>query len=120
MLMPIADFLLAIGNRQLPFGNPSLLTQTVAQTVGNGIKSGLGLFYRRVRAVAGGLGACQALARKLAELYHRVMTRGLNYVEEGLEKAEEMYVEQAHKRLEKTARKPGYVLVAGNNAPSAT
>ena len=93
----------------------------VAQTVGNGTKSALGAFYRRVRAVSSGLVACKALGRKLAELYYRVMTQGLKYVEEGVEKAQKKFIEEAHKRLERAAQKLGYVLVSKvKDTPSAT
>lgn len=93
----------------------------VAQTVGNGTKSALGAFYRRVRAVSGGLVACKALGRKLAELYYRVMTQGLKYVEGGVEKAQKRFIEEAHKRLERAAQKLGYVLVSKvKDTPSAT
>lgn len=93
--------------------------RAVAQTVGSGTKSALGVFYRRIRAHSGGMVASKALGRKLAELYYRVMSRGLNYVEEGLEKAEKRYVEESHKRLTRLAHKLGYKLVpeVGNTQP---
>jgi transposase len=81
--------------------------RNVAQTVGRSVKMGLGVFYRRIRSLRGGLVACKALGRKLAELYYRVMTKGLKFVEEGLEKAEQQYQEQARARLERQARKMG-------------
>jgi uncharacterized protein YbjQ (UPF0145 family) len=82
----------------------------VAQTVGRSIKMGLGAFYRRIRTLRGGLVASKALGRKLAELYYRVMTKGLKYVEEGLEKAEARYREQAMAHLERMANKMGMIL----------
>lgn len=84
--------------------------RNVAQTVGRSVKMGLGVFYRRLRGSRGGLVACKALGRKLAELYYRVMTKGLKFVEEGLEKAEERFQEQARARLERQARKMGMSL----------
>lgn len=84
--------------------------RNVAQTVGRSIKMGLGAFYRRIRTLRGGLVASKALGRKLAELYYRVMTKGLKYVEEGLEKAEARYREQAMAHLERMANKMGMIL----------
>jgi len=74
------------------------------------VKMGLGVFYRRIRSLRGGLVACKALGRKLAELYYRVMTKGLKFVEEGLNKAEERFQELARARLERQARKMGMSL----------
>jgi len=84
--------------------------RNVAQTVGRSVKMGLGVFYRRIRSLRGGLVACKALGRKLAELYYRVMTKGLKFVEEGLNKAEERFQELARARLERQARKMGMSL----------
>jgi hypothetical protein len=77
----------------------------IAQSVGKGTKAGLGDFYRRIRAAKGGLIACKALGRKLAVLYYNVMTKGVEFVEEGLKKAQENYQRQAIARLERMARK---------------
>lgn len=84
--------------------------RNVAQTVGRSVRMGLGVFYRRIRSLRGGLVASKALGRKLAELYYRVMTKGLHFVEEGLAKAEQQYQQQAKARLERMARKMGFNL----------
>ena len=47
----------------------------------------------------------------MAELYDRVMTKGMKFVEEGLEKAERRYQEQHSKLLNRLAAKMGYRLV---------
>jgi transposase len=83
----------------------------IAQSVGNGTKMGLGDFYRRLRAAKGGLIACKALGRKLAVLYYNVMTKGVEFVEEGLQKAQEKYKEQAIARLERLAKKVNMAVV---------
>jgi transposase len=44
----------------------------------------LGEFYRRIRATRGAPVAIVATARKLAELYWRVMVKGVEYAEQGL------------------------------------
>jgi hypothetical protein len=48
-----------------------------------------GGFYRRLKGRRGGLVANLALARKLAELFWRLMVHGVRYVEQGLKKYEE-------------------------------
>ena len=82
---------------------------------------GLGVFYRRIRSLRGGLVGSKALGRKIAELYYRVMTKGLKFVEEGLEAAEKKYQEQAKQRLERLAKKMGFILqpVDGKSATLA-
>lgn len=92
----------------------------IAQSVGNGTKMGLGDFYRRVRAVKGGLIACKALGRKLAVLYYNVMTEGLEFVEEGLKKAQENYEKQQKARLERMAEKMGMKIVPKAVAGAST
>lgn len=92
-------------------GRAGQIFRGVAQSVGNGTKTSLGVFYRRIRSRRGGLVASKALGRKIAELYYRVMTKGMKYVEEGMAAAEKRYQEQAQKHLQRLARKMGYALV---------
>lgn len=89
-------------------GRAGQIFRTIAQTVGRSTKLGLGAFYRRLRGRCGGLVANKALARKIAEMYYRVMTKGLAYVEEGLEKAEKRYEEQRREQFVRMAKKLGY------------
>ena len=58
----------------------------IARSVGRSADKALGGFYRRLKIRRGGLVANQALARKLAALFWRLMVHGRNYVEEGLKK----------------------------------
>lgn len=44
----------------------------------------LGAFYKRIRAKKGKLFAMRSTARKLAVTYYNVMTKGIDYVEEGI------------------------------------
>lgn len=70
----------------------------------------LGGVYRRLRGRRGAPIAIVAVARKLAELYYRLMTKGLDYVEEGLQRYEERYRQQTMKYLQKTAAALGFTL----------
>ena len=91
-------------------GRAGQLFRNVAQTVGRSTTMALGGFYRRIRALRGGLVASKAMGRKLAELYYRVMTRGMKFVEEGLAKAEHRHEQLKRQRLERMARQMGFTL----------
>jgi transposase len=71
----------------------------------------LGGFYRRMAARRGGLIANIALARKLAGLFWRVMVKGMNYVERGLQQYEAKVLETKQRSLRRLARQLGQKLV---------
>ena len=71
----------------------------------------LGGCYRRIRGRRGEAVAMVAIARKLAELYYLAMTRGLDYVEKGLQAYEAHCRAQEQHRLRKFAARLGYDLV---------
>jgi len=77
----------------------------IARSVGRSVDKGLGGFYRRLKGRRGGLVANLALARKLAELFWRLMVHGIAYVEQGLKKYEEKVARTEQLLLEKLARK---------------
>ena len=70
----------------------------IARSVGRSVDKALGGFYRRLKGRRGGLAANLALARKLAELFWRLMVHGITYVERGLKQYEEK-VAQTEQRL---------------------
>ncbi len=72
-------------------------------------------FYNRIKSKHGVKAAIKATARKLATLYYRAMTKGLNYVEEGLVEYEKKYQEKYMKNFTKKAAKFGCQLVPINN-----
>lgn len=82
----------------------------IARSLARSVDKGLGGFYRRLRARRGGLVANQALARKLAALFWRVMVHGLAYVEKGLKDYEQKVLQSEHALLSKLARKHGLSL----------
>jgi transposase len=69
-----------------------------------------GSFYRRIKARRGAAIAMKATARKLAGMYYDLMTKGIEYVEQGIEQYEQQLKEQQLRSLEKRARKMGFVL----------
>jgi transposase len=83
----------------------------MARSVGRSVDKALGGFYRRLKARRGGLVANQALARKLAALFWRLMVHGKDYVEEGLKKYENKVAETESRWLRKLAGKHGLVLL---------
>jgi len=80
----------------------------------------LGAFYKRVKAKKGAAVANTATARKLAEMYYRAMTQGLEYVEQGVEKYNERCREQRLRWMQKNAIAEGYNLVPFGDAAHAT
>ena len=79
----------------------------VARSLARSVDKGLGGFYRRLRARRGGLIANQAMARKLAALFWRIMVKGLAYVEKGLKDYEQKVLQSEQALLSKLARKHG-------------
>lgn len=77
----------------------------IARSVGRSVDKALGGFYRRIKGRRDGLVANIALARKLAELFWRLMVHGRAYVEEGLKKYEEKVAQTEHWLLRKLAAK---------------
>ena len=72
----------------------------------------LGGFYRRIKGRRGAAVAIVATARKLAVLFYRAMTRGLEYVERGLAEYEAAYRAQSERHLRKIAARLGFTLQA--------
>ncbi|ANF56430.1 IS110 family transposase [Halotalea alkalilenta] len=68
----------------------------------------LGGFYRRMAGRRGGLIANIALARKLAALFWRVMVKGLDYVEHGLQYYEAQALETKQRSMRRLAKQLGF------------
>jgi transposase len=78
----------------------------------------LGAAYRRLKQRKGAPIAITAIARKLATLYYNLMTKGLHYVEEGLEAYEAKYHQYRLKGLQRAARDLGLTLVPATAKPA--
>jgi transposase len=74
-----------------------------ARSLVQSVDKALGGFYRRLAARKGGLVAMKATARKLAELYYRVLVHGLAYAEQGLRAYQEKYAQGQQRLLAPTA-----------------
>jgi len=88
----------------------SQIFKQAAQSLLESKKTALGAFGRRIRARRGPGIAVKAVARKLAILYYRAMTRGMQYVEQGIEAYQIQYQERQIKNLQKQAKRLGYTL----------
>jgi transposase len=71
----------------------------------------LGGFYRRMAERRGGLVANVALARKLATLFWRVMVKGMDYVERGLQDYEAKVLQTKQRALQRLAQQLGVNVV---------
>jgi transposase len=81
-----------------------------ARALARSVDKALGGFYRRLRGRIGGLAANVALARKLAQLFYRLLRYGMEYVEKGLKAYEVRVWETETRLLRKLARKQGFTL----------
>jgi transposase len=82
-----------------------------ARALAQSIDKALGGFYRRLRGRVGGLAANVALARKLAQLFYRLLRYGTEYVEKGLKAYEARVWETEARLLRKLAKKQGFTLM---------
>jgi hypothetical protein len=83
----------------------------IAQSVGASKYLALGAFYRRLRAKRGPMIANKATARKIAVMYYNVLTKGLAFVEQGINKYNQLYTESVLKSLQKKAKQFNLQLV---------
>lgn len=74
----------------------------------------LGAFYRRMKARKGVKIALKATARKIAVLFYLIMTKGIDYVEQGMEVYEAKIKAQRLRNLEKQAKHFGLSLIPAN------
>lgn len=75
----------------------------IAQSLLTSKHIALGAFGRKLRARKGPSIAIKAIARKLAVLYWRIMVKGVEYVEIGINKYEQQLLTQKQKTLYRLA-----------------
>lgn len=78
--------------------------RVIAQSLITSKDIAIGSYGRRLRARKGPSIAIKAMARKIAELYWRVMVKGLEYAENGVKKYEEQIYNQKLKSLTRIAK----------------
>lgn len=91
--------------------NAGQIFRNIAQGVLTSKHLSLGAFGRRIRARGGPAVAIKAIARKIATYYYRVMTKGADFVEKGIEQYEQYLKELQLKQLQKMALKHNLQLV---------
>lgn len=84
-----------------------LAAQAIAQSKHLALTS----FYHRIKARKGSLGAIKATARKIAVIFYNVMTKGMEFVEQGIKLYEQKIKERQMKYLQKQAKRFGYTLI---------
>lgn len=89
----------------------SQLFRNVAQGILNSKHLALGSFARRIKAKRGSGVAIKAVARKIACYYYRTMTKGVQFLEKGIEQYEKQLKERQMKFLENMARKLNLTLL---------
>ena len=82
-----------------------------AFSIANSKYSALSSFYHRMSARKGSFIANKATARKIAVLYYRVLTKGIEFVEQGLIAYQQKFKEQQIKRVQKQAERLGLKLM---------
>lgn len=80
----------------------------IAQSLINSKKVALGAFGRRLRAKKGPAKAIKAMARKLAEIYWKVMVMGMEYVENGVKNYEEQLLQKKRQSFIRLAKELNY------------
>ena len=91
-------------------GRAGQLFRVAARSLARAKQSWLGAFYRRLAAVKGGKVANKAAARKVAELFYYGLTKGMSYVEQGIQGYEQRYLEHRAKSLTRQAKQLGLVI----------
>ena len=101
-------------NRKLKMKNKSKAGQIFREAAQSLIQSkniAIGAFMRKVRAKKGGPVAIKAGARKIATAYYYILTKGIEYVEEGIKKYEAKLKAQEVKLLTLLANKHNFKLL---------
>jgi len=78
--------------------------RNIAQSLLTSKKIALGAFGRRLRSRKGSPIAIKAVARKLAVWYWRIMVKGVEFVENGIQKYEEQLLAQKQRSLTRLAK----------------
>ncbi|MCF8266259.1 MAG: transposase [Ignavibacteriales bacterium] len=83
-----------------------LAAQAIAQSKNLALTS----FYHRMKSRKGAVGAIKATARKIAIIFYNVMTKGIDFVEQGIKQYEQKIKEHQLKYLNKQAKRFGLAL----------
>jgi len=90
-------------SKKKPTTRAGQIFKQAAQSIMISTKPGLGSFARRIKSKRGAAIAIKATARKLAELYYKIFSEGMQYVEQGVKIYEEKLKRQQIKFIKKKA-----------------
>ena len=90
-----------------------------AQSLANS-STGLGGFYRRIRARLGAPKAITATAHKLARIFYRMWTTRKHYVDLGAQHYEQRYRDRIVRSMKKRLHDLGYTVMIEPTATTAT
>lgn len=99
-------------------GRAGQVFRVAARSLARAKNSWLGAFYRRLAAIKGGKAANKATARKVAELFYLALTKGMKYVEQGIQSYEARYLQQRLQRVQRQAKQLG-LMVFSLSLPNA-
>lgn len=91
--------------KQAPCNKAGQIFKEVAQSLENSKYIAIGSFIRRLKARRGASVAYKAGARKVAEAYYNILTKGVAYVEQGIKQYEEQLKQREIGLLKKLAKK---------------
>lgn len=94
--------------------NAGQLFKQSCYTLLKSTKIALGSFGRRIRAKKGPAVAIKAMARKLAIMFYQVMTKGMAFVEQGIQKYERQIHQTEINKITKWANRLGFTLSANS------
>jgi transposase len=90
------------------FNYAGQIFREAAMAAGNSKYLSISVFYKRIKAKSGAKVANVAVARKLAITFYNLLKRGIQYVEEGIEKAEQGLKQRFIKNIQKKAKELGF------------
>jgi transposase len=91
--------------KQAPCNKAGQIFKEVAQSLENSKYIAIGSFIRRLKVRRGASVAYKAGARKVAEAYYNILTKGVAYVEQGIKQYEEQLKQRELGLLKKLAKK---------------
>ena len=102
--------------KQAPCNKAGQIFKEVAQSLENSKYTAIGAFIRRLKAKRGAAIAYKAGARKVAEAYYNLLTKGEAYVEQGTKQYEEQLKQREMIVLRKLAKRHNVQIVENQHA----
>ena len=102
--------------KQAPCNKAGQIFKEVAQSLENSKYIAIGSFIRRLKGRRGAAVAYKAGARKVAEAYYNILTKGEQYVEHGIKEYEEKIKQREIATLKKLAKKHKMQVVENQTA----